>query len=79
MLIARLNLGSQAPNFDTHDPAQFIFYLLSFIYGNAEIGMKNDRTYKIRQRLFLPLARRPLGAGPVVSRITSWGSTVCLS
>jgi hypothetical protein len=43
MLIARLNFGSQAPN-KAHDPAQYIYVYLRFIYGNAEEGMKNDRS-----------------------------------
>jgi hypothetical protein len=74
MLIARLNFGGQAPNL-----ANIIRPSLSFIYGNAEVNMENDRTYNFYQPLCLPLTRRPLGAGPVVSRITSSGSTVCWS
>ena len=78
MLIARLNLGGQALN-TAHESGTVYLLSLPFIYGNAEVNMKNDRTYKIRQRFCLLLTRRPFGAGPVVSRITSWGSTVCLS
>jgi hypothetical protein len=42
MLIARLNFGGQAPTWHAIRRSLF-FHLSSFVYGNAEGGMKNDR------------------------------------